>query len=127
MFDILGDSFFLSLTKNDYWSFLCFHCDSSAHQKNDAEKLVHAFLTSRLDYCNSLLSGCLNTSLKTLQLVQNAAACVLTKTRKRDHITPILASLHWLPVKSRIEFKILLLIFLPLLSSAYSCGNVGSL
>ena len=50
-------------------------------------------------------------SLKTLQLVQNAAARVLTRTKKREHITPVLASLHWLPVKSRIEFKILLLTF----------------
>ena len=44
-------------------------------------------------------------------LVQNAAASVLTRIRKRDHISPVLASLHWLPVKSRIEFKILLLTF----------------
>ena len=70
--------------------------------QQDAEKIIHAFVTSRLDYCNSLLSGCPNRSIKTLQLVQNAAARVLTKTKKRDHISPILASLHWLPVKSKI-------------------------
>ncbi|XP_042341350.1 uncharacterized protein LOC121942262, partial [Plectropomus leopardus] len=79
--------------------------------QTDAEKLVHAFVTSRLDYCNSLLFGCPNKSLRSLQLVQNAAARVLTRSKKRDHISPVLASLHWLPVKSRIEFKILLLTY----------------
>ena len=79
--------------------------------QKDAEKLVHAFVKSRLDYCNSLLSGSSSKSLKTLQLVQNATAHALTKTKKREHISPVLASLHWLPVKSRIEFKILLLTF----------------
>lgn len=78
---------------------------------HDAEKLVHAFVTSRLDYCNALLSGCAITSLKPLQLVQNAAARILTRTKRFEHITPVLASLHWLPIKSRIDFKILLLTF----------------
>ena len=52
-----------------------------------------------------------NNSLKSLQLIQNAAARALTGISKRDHITPVLASLHWLPLKSRIEFKILLLTY----------------
>ncbi|XP_075334697.1 uncharacterized protein LOC142396039 [Odontesthes bonariensis] len=79
--------------------------------QSDAEKLVHAFVTSRLDYCNSLLLGCPTYSLKSLQLIQNAAARVLMRTNRRDHISPVLASLHWLPVKFRIEFKILLLTY----------------
>ena len=56
--------------------------------QTDAEKRIHAFVTSRLDYCNSLLSGCPNKPIKTLQFIKNAAARVLTGTRKRDHICP---------------------------------------
>ena len=46
-----------------------------------------------------------------LQKVQNYAARVITKTPKYDHITPVLADLHWLPVKYRIEYKILLYVY----------------
>ncbi len=49
---------------------------------SDAEKLVHAFMTSRLDYCNALLGGCPASSINKLQIVQNAAARVLTRSRK---------------------------------------------
>ena len=77
----------------------------------DLEKVIHAFITSRLDYCNALYT-CLNQkSISRLQLVQNAAARLLTNTKKRDHITPVMATLHWLPVVFRIDFKILLLAF----------------
>ena len=76
--------------------------------QKDAEKLVHAFVTLRLDYCISVLSGCSSQSLKTLQLIQNADVGLLTRSNIRGYISHILASLHWLPVKSRIEFKILL-------------------
>ncbi len=78
---------------------------------SDAEKLVHAFMTSRLDYCNALLGGCPASSINKLQIVQNAAARVLTRSRKYDHITPILQSLHWLPIKFRISYKIVLLAY----------------
>uniref|UniRef100_A0A8C8DH59 Reverse transcriptase domain-containing protein n=1 Tax=Oryzias sinensis TaxID=183150 RepID=A0A8C8DH59_9TELE len=79
--------------------------------KSDAEKLIHAFVTSRLDYCNSLLAACPKSSLRSLQLVQNAAARLLAGTSRRDPITPLLVSLHWIPVDSRIKFKILLLTY----------------
>ena len=78
---------------------------------SDLEKIIHAFIFSRLDYCNSLLSGITQKSLFRLQLVQNAAARLLTGFNRQHHITPILASLHWLPVRFRIDFKILLITF----------------
>ena len=77
----------------------------------DSEKLVHAFISSRLDCCNALFAGLPKQSVGRLQLIQNAAARVLTRTRKFEHITPILKSLHWLPVQHRISFKILLMVY----------------
>ena len=69
-------------------------------------KLVCAFVLSRLDYCSSLLSGCPKYLIDRLQKVQNSAARLIFKTRKRDHVTPLLKSLHWLPVQARIDYKL---------------------
>ncbi|KAI5106775.1 sacsin [Silurus meridionalis] len=101
---------------NNITRIVFFHLRNTAKIRNmmslqDAEKLVHAFVTSRLDYCNALLSGCASKCRNKLQLVQNAAARVLTRSRKYDHITSVLISLHWLPIKSRIDYKILLLTY----------------
>ncbi len=76
---------------------------------SNSEMLIHAFMTSRLDYCNALLGGCSARLINKLQLVQNAAARVLTRTRKYDHVSPVLSTLHWLLIKLCIDFKILLI------------------
>ena len=51
-----------------------------------------------------------DTLLKKLQSVQNAAARLLTQTGRREHITPVLRQLQWLPVSRRIDFKLAVLI-----------------
>lgn len=79
--------------------------------QKDLEKVIHAFIVSRLDYCNSLYYGIQNKVLDRLQMVQNASARLLTGTRKSDHITQVLKALHWLPISFRINYKILLFVF----------------
>ena len=79
--------------------------------KDNLLVLVHAFVTSRIDYCNSLLYGISKDQLSKLQRVQNAAARLIMDVGKYSHITPVLYKLHWLPVEARINFKLLLLTF----------------
>jgi len=73
--------------------------------------LVHTLVTCHLDYCNALLYDIPQYQQQRLQKVLNAAARVVCQLPKYCHITPVLKHLHWLPVKYRVTFKIVLLVF----------------
>ncbi|KAL8607345.1 hypothetical protein ACOMHN_039495 [Nucella lapillus] len=78
----------------------------------DATKtLVSSLVISRLDYCNSLLAGVTLDLLNKIQKVQNCAARLICRLSKRDHITPILRNLHWLPISTRIDYKVACICF----------------
>jgi hypothetical protein len=69
------------------------------------QTVLQAFVSSRLDYCNVLYSALPAFRLRQLQLIQNSAARVYSRSRRFEHITPVLRDLHWLPIAARIQFK----------------------
>ena len=116
---VLGVVFDSSLSMTSHISTICrtgyLHLHNISHIRHltiEATKaLVHAFVTSRLDYGNALLIALPHDQINKLQRIQNMAARVIMFTLRRDHITPVLKDLHWLPVKCRIEYKILLHVY----------------
>ena len=70
------------------------------------QTLVCAFVLFKFDHCNSLPPGCLLYILRRLWKVQNSAAKLVFKLRRRDHVQPLLSALHWLPVQARTEYKL---------------------
>ena len=96
--------------------------------KGVAAQLIHSFVTSHLDYCNSLLHGVSIKLLKLLCKIQNAVARILTLSGKFDHVTPLFKELHWCPVHLRTDLKLLLFMYLHDLLEPYTpAGSLPSL
>ena len=77
-----------------------------------AKTLIHALVITRMDYCNSIFGSTSAVHLRSLQSVVNAAARLIVKRRKYDHITDSLRDdLHWLPINYRCYYKLCILIY----------------
>ena len=83
----------------------------SHFDRSSFESIIHAFVISKLDYCNSLFVNLPGSTIKQLQSIQNFAAQIILCCGLFSHTTPLLFDIYWLPVNVRISFKILLFVF----------------
>ena len=109
-----------TLSFNEHVDSVCksshFHLRALRHIRkhisaDTAKTIACSMVDGRLDYCNSVLHGTSATNLNKLQRVQNSAARIVTGSRRSEHALPILAELHWLPIKHRIQYKIVIPVF----------------
>src|SRR5258706_264474 len=116
----LGVTIDSTMSFNQHVNNICktsfFHIRALRHIKklltiSDIKAVATAVVSTRLDYCNSLLYGTSESNIKKLQRVQNSLARLVTNSNSRCHVAPILAELHWLPVNARIEYKVALLAY----------------
>ena len=108
---VLDDHLSFDKHVSDICKSTSFHTRALAHVRRSittdmARTVATAIVGSKLDYCNSLLFGASDKNISRLQRIQNNLARVVTNRGRYDRITPILAELHWLPIKERIEFKL---------------------
>ena len=116
----LGIIFDQFLSFYDYISSVCrsthFHIRNIGRNRhllsqNATAQLIHALISIRLDYYNSILYILPKNSILRLQIIQNQAARIRTKTSRRNHITEVLIDLYWLRIEERIVYKLLILTF----------------
>jgi len=129
----LGSTFDTHMSMAAQVNYLISSCNYQIHQlgtirkyisADTCHKAVLALVTSRLDYCNVLLNVIPSYQVDRLQKVQNCAARLIARCKKDCHITPVLRTLHWLPIYQRIRFKTMTYVFKALhsLAPAYVCS-----
>jgi len=95
-----------ALCRSAYYYLRQLHPAVRSLSTDAARTLVQAFISCHLDYCNSLMSGMANSLVRKVQSVQNAVARLVSGASRREHITPVLRELHWLPVHQQIHVKL---------------------
>ena len=88
--------------------------------KDDLKSLVNSVVVSRIDNCNALYAGLSAYHISRLQRLQNSRATVIYGARRRDHLSPLLRQLYWLPIRQMVIFKVLTLVFKCLRNTAPS-------
>ena len=99
------------ISKNSLYKLRNLRLIRNHFNKKNFEILIHAFVTTKIDYCNSLFSGICKSSLRPLEIVQNFAARLVLKRSKFESSKPLLRELHWLPISRRIDYKVLLITY----------------
>lgn len=116
----IGVTIDAELTMSQHISNVCRTCNMHLHSigkirvnltKEAAEIMVNALITSRLDYANGIFYKLPKYLTNKLQKVQNNSARLILRKKKRDRVTPMLVALHWLPIRSRIKYKVNLITF----------------
>ena len=79
--------------------------------KETCQNMIQALVTTRLNYCNSLLLGSTEALIDKLQKVQNMACHIVVCKCKYDHISKDMQGLHWLKIHQRILYKIAIMVF----------------
>ena len=105
-FDMSMDRHIASVVKTCFHQLREFCHIRSFIPKYAAIILANTFIHSRIDYCKNLFYSLPKYSINRLQKIQNSVARIVTRTSRSSHITPVLKSLHWLPVQYRFNFKL---------------------
>ena len=104
------ESHITSICKSAYFMIYNLRRIRKYFDQDTMKTIIHACVTSKLDDCNGLLYGLADSQISKLQRVQNTCARLIYALPKFSSVTPLLRELHWLPVRQRITFKILMIV-----------------
>ena len=85
--------------------------DMFSRRQHAMQRLISAFILSKLDYCNSVLAGLPAATLSPLQRVMNAAVRLVANLGFRDPVSASMKELHWLPITYRIKYKLCIMMY----------------